>query len=47
VDVLHRLFEANGNEQTDDDGRDMNKEVRPGVCGMAGWMHIEHGIQFL
>jgi hypothetical protein len=42
VEGFHRLFEANGDEQAHDNGRDMDEEVAPGVGGVFRRMYIEH-----
>ncbi len=38
-----RLFEADGDEQTEDDGGDVDKEVAPGAGGVVGGVDVEHG----
>jgi hypothetical protein len=43
VDGFDGLFEADGDEETDDDGGDVNEEVAPGVGGGVRWMDVEHG----
>ena len=43
VEELDCLFEADGDEQTDDDGGDVDEEVAPGVGGVVGWVDVEHG----
>lgn len=41
---LHRSFEAEGDEQADGDGHEMQDEVAEAVHPLVGWMDIEHGI---
>jgi hypothetical protein len=36
MDRLNGLLEADGDEQTDDDGGDVDEEVAPGVGGVGG-----------
>jgi hypothetical protein len=36
MDRLNGLLEADGDEQTDDDGGDVDEEVAPGVGGVVG-----------
>jgi hypothetical protein len=43
VEVLHCLFEANGDQQSDHDCRDADKEILPGVDGWVGSVYVEHG----
>ena len=43
VDGLDRLLKADGDEQSDTDGGDVDKEVFPGVGGFVGRVHVEHG----
>ena len=43
VDELDGLLEADGDEETDDDGGDVDEEVAPGVCGVVWWVDVEHG----
>ena len=47
VEEFDGLFEADGDEQTEDDGRDVDEEVSPGAGGVVGWVNIEHGGGFL
>jgi hypothetical protein len=42
MEVLDGLFEADGDEQADDDGGDVEEEVAPGVGGGVGWVDVEH-----
>jgi hypothetical protein len=42
VKVFDSLFEADGDEQTDDDGGDVEEEVAPGVGAVVGRMDVEH-----
>jgi hypothetical protein len=43
VDVFDGLLEADGDEQTDDDGGDVDEEVFPRVRGVMRWMYVEYG----
>jgi hypothetical protein len=43
VDGFDGLLEADGDEQTDADGGDVDEEVAPGVGGVVGWVDVEHG----
>ena len=43
MNVLDSLFKTDGDEQTDDDGDDVDEEVFPGVGGFVGWVDVEHG----
>ena len=43
ADGFDRLFEADGDEQADDDGGDVDEEVAPGVGGVFGRMDVEQG----
>ena len=47
VNELDGLFEADGDEQADDDGGDVDEEVSPGGGGMVRRMDFEHGGRFL
>jgi hypothetical protein len=42
VDELDGLLEADGDEQADDDGGDVDEEVFPGVGGFVGRVYVEH-----
>jgi hypothetical protein len=42
VDALDELLEADGDDEADDDGRDVDEEVAPGVGGGVGWVDVEH-----
>ena len=44
VEELDCLFEADGDQEADDDGGDVDEEVAPGVGGVAGWVNVEHGL---
>jgi hypothetical protein len=44
VNRLDGLFEADGDEQADDDGGDVDEEVAPGVGGLVGRVDVEHGV---
>jgi len=43
MDPLYCLFEANGDQQTDTDGDDVDEEVAPGAGGVVGGVDVEHG----
>ena len=43
VDELDRLLKADGDEEADDDGGDVEEEVTPGVGGVVGRVDVEHG----
>jgi hypothetical protein len=47
MEVLHRLFEADGNHQPQHDGGDVNEEVAPRGGGVVGRVDVEHGCGFL
>jgi hypothetical protein len=38
------LLEADGDDEADDDGGDVDEEVAPGVGGGVGWVDVEHGV---
>jgi hypothetical protein len=42
VKELDGLLKADGDEQADDDGRDVGEEVSPGVGGRVGRVDVEH-----
>ena len=42
VEVLDRLFQPDGDEQADNDGRDVNEELFPAIGGVMGGVYIEH-----
>jgi hypothetical protein len=42
VEEFDGLFEADGDEQADDDGGDVEEEVARGVDGFVGWVDVEH-----
>jgi len=41
MDGFDGLLEADGDEQADDDGGDVDEEVAPGVGGVVGWVDVE------
>jgi len=41
---LNGLLEADGDEQADADGGDVDEEVAPGVGGVVGWVDVEHRV---
>ena len=43
VDELDGLLETYGDDEADDDGRDVDEEVFPGVGGFVGRVDVEHG----
>jgi hypothetical protein len=47
MNALDRLFESNRDEQTDDDGDDVDEEVAPGVDGLVRCVNVEDGGGFL
>jgi hypothetical protein len=44
MDELDSLLEADGDEEADADGGDVDEEVFPGVGGLVGRVDIEHGV---
>jgi hypothetical protein len=42
VDGFDGLLEADGDEETEDDGGDVDEEVAPGVDGFVGRVDVEH-----
>ena len=46
VEGFDGLLEADGDEQADDDGGDVEEEVAPGVGGVVGRVDVEHGCLF-
>jgi hypothetical protein len=40
---LDGLFKPDGDQEADDDGRDVDEEVSPGVGGVVGWVDVEQG----
>ncbi len=42
MDGLYGLFKANGDEQADDDGGDVNEELSPAGCSVGCRMNVEH-----
>ncbi|WP_458068276.1 hypothetical protein [Rhodanobacter sp. BL-MT-08] len=42
MNILNGLFQANGNQQTDDDRGDVDKEVSPGSGRMLRNVDIKH-----
>jgi hypothetical protein len=42
VEVFNGLLEADGDEEADDDGGDVDEEVFPGVSGFVGRVYVEH-----
>ena len=47
VQQLDGLLETDGDEQTEDDGGDVDEEFTPTGGGMVGGMNVEHGDGFL
>jgi len=46
VEELDGLLEADGNEEADDDGGDVDEEVAPGMGGGVGRMDVQHRCLF-
>ncbi len=44
VEVFDGLLEADGDEQADDDGGDVDEEVFPSVGGFVGRVDVEHEV---
>ena len=42
VNVLDDLFKANGDDEPNDDRRDMDEETSPGMRALVGRMDVEH-----
>ena len=42
VEVFDRLLEADGDEQSYDDGGDVDEEIFPSVGGRVGRVYVEH-----
>ena len=42
VEVLHRLFQADGDQQPKHDGGDVNEKVAPRAGGVVGIVDIDH-----
>lgn len=42
IDGLNGLLERDGDEQTDDDGRNVNEKVFPGMDRLVRSVNIEH-----
>jgi hypothetical protein len=47
MEVLDGLLEADGDDEAEDDGGDMDEEVSPGIGGVVGGVDVEHGGGFL
>jgi hypothetical protein len=47
MEVLDGLFEADGDEEAEDDGGDVDEEVAPGAGGVVWRVDVEHGCGFL
>ena len=43
VDVFDGLFDAYGDEESEDDGGDVDEEIAPGGGGVVGGVDVEHG----
>jgi hypothetical protein len=43
MDRLDSLFKADGDEEAEDDGGDVDEEVAPGAGGVVGGVDVEHG----
>jgi hypothetical protein len=42
MEVLNGLFEADGDEEADDDGDDVDEKVTPGAGCVVWWVNVEH-----
>ena len=42
VNRFDALLEADGDEETDDDGGDVDEEFAPGAGGVRRWVDVEH-----
>jgi hypothetical protein len=47
VQGFDTLLQADGDEEADDDGDDVDEEVAPGAGGVVGWVDVEHVSMFL
>lgn len=47
VQELDGLFEADGDDQTEDDGGHVNEEVAPGADCFMGWMDVDHEVLWM
>ena len=43
MEVLDRLLKADGDEDAEDDSREVDEEVAACGGGMVGWVDIDHG----
>ena len=43
MNILNRLFKADGDKKADDDGGDVDEEVSPGGGGVVCGVDVEHG----
>ena len=43
MEVFDGLFETDGDEETEDDGGDVDEEVAPGAGGVMRGVDVEHG----
>jgi hypothetical protein len=43
MDEFDRLFDADGDEEAEDDGGDVDEEVAPGGGGVVCGVDVEHG----
>src|SRR3981189_2628544 len=46
VEVFDGLFEADGDEEAEDDGGDVDEEAAPAGGGVMGRVDVEHGCGF-
>ncbi len=44
VQLLYQLFQADGNQQANDDGSQVDEEILPGMHGCMRCVDIEHGL---
>jgi hypothetical protein len=47
VEIFDGLLEADGDQQAEDDGGDVDEEVAPGGGSVVGGVDVEHGGGFL
>jgi hypothetical protein len=46
VQPFDALLQADGDEQPDDDGGDVDEEVASDVDGCVGWVDVEHFVSY-
>ncbi len=47
MEQFHRLFQADGNHQPENNGGNVDEEVAPGGRGVLGRVNVQHGVVFL